>query len=161
MKRRDLIVPIRDRRAHKRILTLKNGGKALLALLVVFIGLTIFANMHHARPGEFGRLFSRRIAEPEVTSTRHVEVVTEAAPIADQTSVDPLLIAPSAREQTYGINQPPSPSAAVAAPHATAAAAIPATGDHVAIVGDERGVSVVRSNQPSGPKLSGGFGKPQ
>ena len=106
--------------------------------------------------------------------TRHVEIVTEAAPVADQGAADPLLVAPAGREQMLGVNQSPQ-TAPLARPVPVAAPAVPvpiapaalsmagpdSNGKHVAIVGDESGVAIVRTKGDPTPKLRGGFGRQQ
>src|SRR5215213_11340517 len=93
----DLIVPIRDRRQHKRYLTLRNVGGAFLVLAVLFVAITIRSEMQPRHSDAFGRLFERELPPVEA---KPVEVVKEAAPpVADHTAADLMLVAPAAREQ--------------------------------------------------------------
>src|SRR4051794_12158620 len=110
MRRRkpDLIVPIRDRRQGRRILTLRNLGSAALVLSVVFLVITIHSEMRKPAPGQYGGLFSRHIGPAEAAPPKpKLEVVTEA-PVGDQPAADPTLLAPAAREQYLGVNAPPA-----------------------------------------------------
>jgi hypothetical protein len=164
--RKDLFIPVRDRRARKRYLTLKNAGIAAAVVVVIIAGITIHASMQRTKPGQYGRLLGHQVSQPEPAVTRPVDIVTEDVPIADQPSADPLLVEPAAREQMLGVNQtPPAPvPLAAPAPVAAPAAAMPGAesdGQHVAIVGDGSGVAIVRSKGDATPKLHGGFGRQQ
>ena len=101
--RPDLIVPIRDRRSRKRILTLKNFRYAAIAIAVLFVALTIQSDLRHHKGDGYGRLFGKQVSgQPDVVAQK-VEVVHEA-PVPDQTAADALLLAPAAREQYLGID---------------------------------------------------------
>ena len=153
----DLIVPVRDRRQHKRYLTLRNAYFAFVAVLVLFAGITIRSEMEPRHRDTFGDLLQRQL--PAV-DTKPVEVVHEAAPaVTDQTVADPMLVAPAAREQwlqdgtatTTLVNEP------VAAP-IVAANIRPGRESRIAIVGGPEGVSVVEQPRRR-PTLKGGFGR--
>src|SRR4051812_2324454 len=96
----ELIVPIRDRRSRRRIFTLKNFAKAAAVLVVIFVLLSF--DWHRPTGNDYGRLVARQVEPAPVA--KPMPVVTEAKPIEDQTGIDPLLIAPAAREQQLGIN---------------------------------------------------------
>src|SRR4051812_46463376 len=114
----DLVVPIRDRRQHRRFLTLKNLGYAFLATIVLFAGITIEANLRGRHYGEeFGRLYSKQLpATPEVKS-RQPDIIREGQ-VSDQTHADPTLVDAAAREQILmaDSNVPPPAAAAIAQP---------------------------------------------
>ena len=158
--RPDLIVPIRDRRTGKRILTLKNFGYAAITLVVVFAAVTIQSDLRHSKGDSYGRLFGKQVSgQPDVVPQK-VDIVTEA-PVPDETSADPLLIAPAAREQYLGINssnmpqpQPPQPivSSSVIAPQPLATAQ-----GAVSIVGGPEGVTITKDQAKQRPTLSGGI----
>jgi hypothetical protein len=76
--RPDLIVPIHDRRKHKRILTLKNFGIFVAVLVVAFVAISIRSEMRSLRPGDYGRLFRREVPPP--VEPKPMEVVSEEAP---------------------------------------------------------------------------------
>jgi hypothetical protein len=160
MQRRkpDLIVPIRDRRQHKRYLTLRNTGIAFAALLVLFIGISIRSEMQPRHTDSFGRLLEREM--PKVES-KPMEVVEEAAPaVDDHTAADPMLVAPAAREQwLYDSSATTSASVATIEPIAAPITLSPRTkGARVAIVGGPEGVSVVEQTRQR-QTLRGGFGR--
>jgi hypothetical protein len=166
MKRKpELIVPIRDRRSRRRIFTLKNFAKAALVAVIVFVLLSF--DWHRPMSRDYGRLFAHQVA-PVETAKPQTPVVVEGK-VEDQTSIDPLLIAPAAREQALGvnINLPPRETATIA-PASIAAPIAPtiepeaprATGTRgVVIVGDANGVAIVKSTPAQPPVLSGGIFK--
>lgn len=149
---KELIVPIRDRRQHRRILTLKNFASTLLVMIVLLVGITVAAALRHPNmTDDFGRLYGRQL--PSATSVpKKPEIVYEAAPIADANSADPMLVAPAAREQILlGSNaQRPAPAVASMTPPA------PSSSARMTIVGGPEGVSIVRQNEMQ-PVLGGGF----
>ena len=149
-RRPDLIVPIRDRRQHKRYLTLKNFGVAVAVLALLFIAITIRSEMRGRTPGEFGGLFSRELPAVE---QKPVEVVQEAPPpVDDATHADPLLVEPAARAQWLE-----GETATVAA--VPTQQPVRSSASEVSIVGGPEGVTVVRREARPKPVLSGGFGR--
>jgi hypothetical protein len=148
---RTLVVPVRDRRQHKRILTLKNFRRFLILVVVFLVGLTIDISRRSA-PGEYGRLMQKEIARNDDVRPRPA-VVTEA-PVSDQTSADPMLVAPAAREQEFLSTTTTSAPAPAPTPITTG-------GSGVTIVGDTSGVTIVRGGDPSAkhPVLAGGIFK--
>jgi len=169
-RRPDLIVPIRDRRQHKRVLTLKNAAWVVGAVVVIFIGLTLHSEFRGSTPGEYGGLMQRQAPAP-VTPPPRVEPIREGAAVEEQSSADPMLLAPAAREQEYlGVNRPAPPAHAAqptavplqpvqadAAPHQPM---LGHSGGHLAIVGDGKGVTIVQTTTQR-EKLSGGIFRPQ
>jgi len=150
----DLIVPIRDRRQHKRYLTLKNFAKVMFVLTVLFLAITIRSEMRGRTPGHFGRLFQREVPAVE---QKPVEVVTEApAPVPDVTHADPLLVEPAARAQWL---QDDTASTSTLVPVPTPVAPLRSSAAEVAIVGGPEGVAVMRKEARPKPVLSGGFGR--
>jgi hypothetical protein len=152
-----LIIPIRDRRQRRRILTLKNFRNALLLLLAIFVGITIEANLRNPKTtDDYGRLYGRQIPSTSVTKP---EIIHEAPPIADQNAADPMLVAPQARAQLLLADSnivPPTTTtpASVAQPAPVA----PTAGERVTLVGGPEGVSIAREKVER-PVLGGGFGK--
>lgn len=156
--RPDLIVPIRDRRQHKRYLTLKNVGIAAGTLFVLFVIVTLRSEMRGTGPAYYGRLYERELPKVEQKLPAPVEVVSEQAstPVDDATHADPMLVAPAARSQWLQ-DDPATPTVdAVALPRAQASVASGET--RVAIVGDGNGVAIVQQ-QRKRPVLAGGFGR--
>jgi hypothetical protein len=151
-RRPDLIVPIRDRRARKRILTLKNFGWAALAGVLVFVGLTIESSVRKPKSdGDYGRLFGKQVQVPAITKAPP-DVVKEA-PVPDQTAADPTLVGAAARAQileAQPLTPPVPPPVSVPAP---------VLGADVSIVGDANGVTITRTDSVARPKLSGGIFK--
>jgi hypothetical protein len=159
--KRDLFIPVRDRRASRRILTLRNAGKAALVLLVLVGVLALIGHFRKPMAGDnYGRLFGSRVAQPDLAKPRPVDVVTEqpAPAVTDQTAPDPMLVAPAAREQEV-LGVTPAPALAPASAPAPATPVVQGGGEHVAIVGGTGGVAIVKSKGPAAPKLRGGFGR--
>lgn len=159
-RKTELIVPIRDRRKHRRYLTLKNFRNAVLVFVVVFAGISIRSEMRGTDGSSWGRLMERNLPEVE---QKPVEVVREAAPapVPDVAHADPLLTEPMAREQwLHGDFANPETvttgEMSLQAPRAEASVAAGET--RVAIVGDGEGVQLV-TRERRAPVLSGGFGR--
>jgi hypothetical protein len=157
-----LIVPIRDRRQRRRILTIRNCAISMLSIATVFAAISIYNQRHHGIADEYGRLFGKQVAVPNDGVARKVDVVNEG-PVADQNAPDPMLVAPAAREQILMANTnvaaPPAP-----APLAPVARKVEAEGHGTTIVGDGNGVAVVKAPATSTaprPVLSGGIFKQQ
>lgn len=107
--RPELIVPIRDRRRRRRILTLKNFAKVVVALGIFFAGLTIQSDFRHPNSSSpYGRLLDKQVSGHAVMPTKTEQIIT--APIEDQTAADPLLVSAQAREQWLK-DQTPAPVA--------------------------------------------------
>ncbi len=159
-RRPDLIVPIHDRRKHRRYLTLKNFRNAFLAFVVIFAGISIRSEMRGTDGSSWGRLMERELPPVE---QKPVEVVREAAPepVSDAAHADPLLTEPMVREQwLHGdFAAPESATTGTMSIHAPRAEASVATGEtRVAIVGGAEGVQIV-TRERRAPVLSGGFGR--
>jgi len=155
-----LIVPIRDRRQHRRIVTLKNFGRLAIALAIVLAGLTIASEMQRGTPSDgYGRLFRKEVASHNDVARQKFDIVKEA-PVADQTAADPMLIRPAARAQALGIGLDPAKPAG-ALPADDLPVAHERMGPGVSIVGDSAGVAVVHQNGTTRGSLSGGIFKKQ
>lgn len=139
--RGDLIVPIRDRRQHRRLLTKRNVAGSGIALVLIFLVLT-FAGEHRGTPRDYGRLFSSEQPKTE-TVTRRIEVVHEA-PVGDQPApaAAAVLIEPGSEVQ-------PQPEQTTSV-----------TESSVAIVGDSTGVEIRRPDGTKADHLRGGIFKP-
>ena len=155
--RPDLIVPIRDRRQSKRYLTWRNAWIAFGVASVSFLAVTIRSEMEPRGGDGFGRLLQRELPQVE---PKPVEVVQEATPpVTDQSSPDPMLVAPAQREHwLYG--EQPTTSAGVIEPMPvpTATAVPPGADSDVVIVGGPEGISVVQQTRRR-QTLRGGFGR--
>lgn len=162
-----LIVPIRDRRQRRRILTVKNCAMTMLAFAVVFAAISIYSEARKGTAGEYGRLFGSQVGAPPREVSRNVPVVEEGA-VADQAAPDPMLIAPAAKERLLlagsNVDQPPAPAVEVP-PLRKVPATVTTDGAHgTAIVGDRNGVVVAHapaSSTAPPPPLSGGIFKQQ
>ena len=153
----DLIVPVKDRRQRRRILTLKNFRNAMIVLIVVFVIISIRSEMRGRGGTDYGRLVNRDLPPAEEIARKPIETVTEQ-PVGDTNSADPFNMKAAAREQYLGVTPnetvplldpvvpPPTPVASV-------------TSGEVAIVGDANGVAVVQTPRAK-PQLGGGFGRP-
>ena len=157
--RPDLIVPIKDRRQSRRYLTLRNAAISFAVLVMLFLGISIRSELEpKGSESPFGRILEREMPKVE---PKPVEVVTEAgAPVDDQESADPMLVAPAAREQwlrdstntASAANIEPIPAPSIAVGRRTGA------DSKVAIVGGPEGVAVVEQKRKQ-PLLTGGFGR--
>ena len=156
----DLIVPIRDRRRGKRILTLKNVRNAALITIGLVVAFLVVAEIRQPKSkDDYGRLFGQQVAVPAPAVKPTQQIVTEGS-IPDQDHADPTLLSAAAREQylgvTPGIPLVPTTTVEPAQPP-------PATltnNKHVAIVGDANGVAISTSTQPR-ETLGGGIFKPK
>ena len=99
----DLIIPIRDRRQHRRILTLKNAAKGFIVVAAFLIGITIESNMRHQTSGNYGRILDKQVSTQTAVITPKYDVVKE--PVADQTAADPLLVDAQRREEWLTVQQ--------------------------------------------------------
>ncbi len=161
--RPDLIVPIKDRRQHKRYLTVRNGAIAFAVAVMLFLGISIYSEIGPRGGDTFGSLLEREM--PKQHEAKPPEVVTEAgAPIDDHSAPDPMLVAPAAREQWLHDSTSAAASAAatiepVAAPAPITLSRRSAAADtSIAIVGGPEGVVVVEQKKKQ-PLLTGGFGR--
>ena len=154
--RPDLIVPVRDRRQRKRILTLKNFGIFVAVLLIAFLAISIRSEMRGLSPGDYGRLFRNEVPPP--VEPKPMEVVREQEPppaVDDQTHADPTLVQPMARSQ-WLVDESAAATPALVTPVVTTAS-MRGESD-LAIVGGSDGVTVMRTERRK-PVLSGGFGR--
>jgi hypothetical protein len=162
--RSDLIVPIRDRRKSRRILTKRNVLVTFGIGILAFAGITIRSEMQHPS-GSYGRLFGEQVTVAPAAATQTVAVVTEGE-VHDTTAADPMLVSAGAGEQILGVNRPPAapipapPLVPAPAPVTAASIAAPGDGEHarVAIVGGSEGVTLVKKSGDQ-PVLSGGIFK--
>ena len=154
-----LIVPIRDRRQRRRILTIKNCAITMLSLAVIFASISIYNEARRAPAGEYGRLFRSQVPSTNTAVTRKVDVIEEG-PVDDQRAADPMLVAPAAREQLLRADSNVPVAPAPVPPSAPA----PVSAHGTTIVGDGNGVAVVHASTTSTaakPVLSGGIFKQQ
>jgi hypothetical protein len=161
-----LIVPIRDRRQRRRILTIKNCAITMLSLAVVFAMISIYSEARRGKTGDYGRLFGTQVGAPSRGVSRNLEVVHEGS-VDDQSAPDPMLVAPAGGEQLLmaksNVDQTPaSTSAAAPAPIAV----VPANEKvhETTIVGDGNGIVVAKppaSSTAAHPVLTGGIFKQQ
>ncbi|HEV7573126.1 MAG TPA: hypothetical protein VGQ21_16620 [Thermoanaerobaculia bacterium] len=155
-----LIVPIRDRRQRRRILTIKNCAITMLSVAVVVATISTYNAARRAPANEYGRLFRSEVAPANATVPRKVDIIEEGA--ADDRGTDSMLVAPAAREHTDSpaLMPAPAPRVAVASPSAIDNV----RGHGTTIVGDGSGVAVVPAPTTSTaprPVLSGGIFKQQ
>ena len=156
-----LIVPIRDRRQSRRILTIKNCAISMLAIAVVIASISIYNEHRHAVAGEYGRLFGSQVSAANDGVARKNDVVTEG-PVADQGAPDPMLVAPAAREQLLvaKTNTAPPATTTTIAPVAPPSPQVAASAHGTTIVGDADGVKIVKApSTTTAPVLSGGIFK--
>ena len=154
--RPDLIVPIRDRRQHKRYLTLRNAGWVALSVVLVFTAINIWSEIRPRVAPGYGRLFDRALPAVE---QKPVEVVQEAVPPPEtETRTVPMQIVDT--NAPAPLDAPAIPAWTFedqAVPVATRGA-VTGSDSRVAIVGGPEGVTIVRTTRRK-PVLSGGFGR--
>jgi len=163
-----LIVPIRDRRQRRRILTIRNSAILMLSVAVLVAAISTYNAARRAPAGEYGRLFGSDAPATNSAISRNVDVIQEG-PIGEQSAADPMLVAPAAREQqlanTIAPVAPPPPPPPRPAPVASPSAIGNVSGHGTTIVGDGNGVAVVRPSTTTStatrPVLSGGIFKQQ
>jgi hypothetical protein len=158
-----LIVPIRDRRQRRRILTIKNCAMTMLGIAVVFATISIYSEARRGKGGDYGRLFGSQVGTPNRNVARNVEIVHEGS-VADQSAPDPMLVAPAGREQLLMARSnvaPAQSSETSAAPIVVVPAN--AKAHETTIVGDGNGIVVAKpaSTTAAHPVLSGGIFKQQ
>lgn len=139
--RPDLIVPIRDRRKRKRILTLKNFAIVSGVMLLVFVAISTYSEMRSIPSADFGRLFGRQLPPPP--PPKPMEVIEEA-PVTDHTQA--VLVDTTARTQWIEQDLAPPKIEPLR------------QGQDVVVVGDTAGITVVRRERRR-PELAGGFGR--
>ncbi|HEX7419109.1 MAG TPA: hypothetical protein VF505_04445 [Thermoanaerobaculia bacterium] len=153
----DVVVPVRDRRQRRRILTLKNFWKVALVVVAIFVGITIEANLRHPKTTDYGRLYRNRVAQT-ATVSRKQEIVTEGQ-INDATAADPTLIGAQARAQILtGEADNPLTQTAPATPVPPPPMIGHDNAGRLVVVGGPEGVTLVQQNKAK-PVLGGGFGK--
>jgi hypothetical protein len=160
-----LIVPIRDRRQRRRILTIKNCAISMLSVAAVVAAISTLNETRRVPAGEYGRLFGTQVPTTNTAVSRKNDVIEEG-PVDDQRAADPMLVAPAAREQLLVANTnapapaPATPPVPIAPPSAIGSV----SGHGTTIVGDGSGVAVVHASTTSTaarPVLSGGIFKQQ
>ncbi|MGZ8830102.1 MAG: hypothetical protein ACXW2Q_06965 [Thermoanaerobaculia bacterium] len=164
-RKSEVIVPIRDRRQGRRILTLKNIRNVAVVLIAIFAVITIYAKFRTPKiADDYGRLYKGQIKTPDVTP-KQPEIVEEAGPIADADGADPTLLSAAARAQYLGtVSNVPAQTTTVTTASALAPAPAQTTStlqkdERLTIVGGTEGVSIVKETREP-PVLGGGFAKP-
>jgi hypothetical protein len=161
-----LIVPIRDRRQRRRILTIRNCAISMLSVAVVIAAISTYNASRRAPAGEYGRLIGGQEQTTNTAVSRKVDVIEEG-PADEQRSGDPMLVAPAAREQTLRTEMTAPVAAPAPVPDRSPAAIGNVNGHGTTIVGDGSGVAVVHAPATSTtstaprPVLSGGIFKQQ
>lgn len=161
------LVPVRDRRQRRRILTIRNCAITLLSLAVVFAAISIASESRKDKAGDYGRLFGSQVGAPHPAVSRNVEVVKEGS-VGDQAAPDPMLVAPAAGEQLLmaksNVDPAPAPVPLPVPMPPPATPAVAGVSHGTAIVGDGNGVFIARAPASStapvpAPVLSGGIFK--
>jgi hypothetical protein len=155
-----LIVPIRDRRQRRRILTIRNCAISMLSAAVIVAAISIGSGMRSGPVDDYGRLFGKQAATPDAGIERKVDVIKEG-PVGEQTSADPMLTAPAAREQVLMANSnAPAPVVATTIAPEAAPVTAPPNAHGTSIVGDGTSIAVVRTKSSAPrPVLAGGIFK--
>ena len=152
-----LIVPIRDRRQGRRILTIRNCAISMLAVAVVIASISIYRGRRPGVAGQSGGLFGTNTATTSRVE-RKTDVIEEGIAV-DQSAPSPMLVAPAAGEQP--IAEAPATTTTIAPVPAAPIQGI-AEGHGATIVGDGKGIAIVKAPGTSTaphPVLSGGIFK--
>ena len=133
-----------------------------LGVVALFMVANIQSELRKPTHGEYGRLFSKEVPHASEELAPAIAPVVEAAPIPEQTSADPMLIAGAAEEEILGVQQPSAASVMpmqVQEPEAffRPEPVLRSSKGKVAIVGDGTGVAIVQGNVAQPRTLSGGF----
>lgn len=158
--RDEVIVPVRDRRSGRRIVTLRNFLKLALVAMVLFAVVTIRSEMRGKNQTDYGRIVSKELPAPPVAKAP--EIVRETHD-RDELSADPFLVAPAQRAQFLGntaLEPVPLIDPATTTQTAQGELSPPRQGEARTVIvnGPDGGVSIVQDQRPK-PILSGGFGK--
>lgn len=86
-------------------MTLRNAGKVVVVLIVVFAVISLWSERRRIAPGQFGRLYEKRTRDIKFEPRRPEVVVVEDTNIYDQTAPDPMLLEGVDREQWLGVSQ--------------------------------------------------------
>lgn len=135
--------PPRDRRAGRRILTLKNLYISLLVGALVLALVSISSEWRREPAGTYGRLYSSRTL-PAAPPVPKPEVIREQE-IPEQATADPMLVNTLPKEQYLGVVRP-LPTAAIATPAAIETPAATAGSTSFAAP-EEPAVSAVRDGE--------------
>jgi hypothetical protein len=148
-RKRELIVPIHDRRKHVRILTIRNFLAATAVVIVVLVTFHVVSAIRAPRDG-YGRLLAHESPD-EITPKPPLPVVHEA-PVPDTDRADATLMPAMARAQYLGA---PQPAPATPKPPAL----VPSDQSRVQVVGGASGVTITSAAGAAMPKLKGGIFK--
>jgi hypothetical protein len=133
-----------ERRKHRRIVTLKNFAGLILVLAVALAAANFISEHRAPRTNDYGRLSRRELPHAPNVSTPAPEVVQEA-PVAESS--------PPPEAPTTLVEPPMTPIPIATQPPGNPATTATGNPTQVAIVGDERGVSIITPKH----KLRGGF----
>src|SRR5258708_13655142 len=75
LMRPELNIPNRDRRARRRLLTLKNARLVVLGLVLLTVGVVLYARRQHTNAGDYVRLFGKQVTQTRVQPPRHPAVL--------------------------------------------------------------------------------------
>ena len=156
--RNELIVPVRDRRQRRRILTLKNFAIVAAVGVAALAGITIEANLRNPKTEDYGRLYGNRIVQQTPPVERKVDIIQEGT-INDAIAADPTLVAAQARAQILtGEADAPLTQTTPATPPQPAAMLGHDSAGRLVVVGGPEGVTLVQKDSTK-PVLGGGFGR--
>jgi hypothetical protein len=157
-----LIVPVRDRRQRRRILTIKNCAMTMLGIAVVFASISIDSEARRGKNGDYGRLFGSQVGTPARDVSRNVEVVHEGS-VDDQSAPDPMLVAPAGREQLLMAKSNVDPVPSSETSPAPIGVRTNTKAHETTIAGDGNGIVITKpaSTTAAHPVLSGGIFKQQ
>lgn len=96
------LLPPQNRRRRRRILTLRHARIFALVVVLGFLVVSAWSEFRQGKPGEYGRLYSRRARAAEFQSQKSYTVVKETS-ISDHTGANPLLLEAARRAQWLGV----------------------------------------------------------
>ena len=144
-----MILP--ERRRKRRYVTLKNAGLAGIALVVVFILLSLWSEFH-PHSGLSGNLFQSRVQSSDERSAPHDLTIVDEGPSDGRPGADSLLLDPRAQDQLRAAAEGGAASASSTAveqrnfEHRTSQ---PGKGQRITISGGSEGVQVHAEPMPA------------
>jgi hypothetical protein len=153
-----------ERRRRTRIITLKNVAVAVVALGLLLAAFNVLSELRAPKDREYGRIYGRQMQKDQSLAARAPEIIPEA-PVADQTSANPMILSSAAREQILGVTTlppaTPQPMTSASSIDTFGTASPVRPHGRVAIVGDGKGVAIVTQTTRDEDKLRGGIFKQQ
>lgn len=147
--RMQVILP--ERRRERRYVTLKNAGLASIALVVVFILLSLWSEFR-PHSGTSGNLFPSAVRPSDSTSARHDPTIVDEGSIDDHPGTDSLLLDPGAQDRLRAASAgsaAQAPSTAVEQRNFEQRTSQLGNGQRITISGGSEGVQIHAAPMPA------------